>query len=560
MMWQKSFSRLKELNIGNNIEYEKSLTSAVTTSWGVEWDEDMIARDIMQNFFDANKDRLSEVNVNVDGSLVTITAPTSFDLMRLFYLGSEKSDDDIGQYGEGFKAAIMCLMRDHEVFPAAISLDKLVSMRISSAAVADTGLRPIVYDFFKSDRCCSGSKLILQGCSKKLQQAFKTGFDHFLYDGNSLLGEILWKTTDGNFAIYHSTNKDTGHIFYRKLKRGEISDIPLVIVINKKYSAIERKINKDRDRNAFGDDLTKIFYKLFARYATRNCQAAQRVIIETARNCWQRGHALLSAIADYRSYYRNSWSSKDAEEVFGDKYFAKTGNRNGFNALQYEKIEKSWIKEGRLALPGYFTSFGVINAEQHLEEIQEKAMEEAKNKDSRPPSPAENNSLDVLRYILAELDPEMAKVLTKSKISCCVAETEVLLGQLKDNREWRSYEVFLAANVFLADFPEAISIYLHEHAHIFGYDGSRGFTDALTKLLAAVIANRVSMDKYEKLWNAARDRVYQERSESPDRDKTIDSLLDSKNTAQLRDLLGRVPENIIKDLLKQDENKIAAYL
>src|SRR5207247_66860 len=89
----------------------KTLTSAVTTAWGVAWDEEYIARDLMQNFFDANRDRLDEVRVEVNGSDVRVCAPAAFNLERLFYLGSEKGDDDIGQYGEGFKVAATCLLR-----------------------------------------------------------------------------------------------------------------------------------------------------------------------------------------------------------------------------------------------------------------------------------------------------------------------------------------------------------------------------------------------------------------------------------------------------------------
>ena len=37
------------------------------------------------------------------------------ELDRLFFLGSEKGADDLGQYGEGFKAAAICLLRDHGV-------------------------------------------------------------------------------------------------------------------------------------------------------------------------------------------------------------------------------------------------------------------------------------------------------------------------------------------------------------------------------------------------------------------------------------------------------------
>ena len=41
-------------------------------SLGVHWNEDNIARDLMQNFYDANRGNLSEVKVKVQGSDVAI--------------------------------------------------------------------------------------------------------------------------------------------------------------------------------------------------------------------------------------------------------------------------------------------------------------------------------------------------------------------------------------------------------------------------------------------------------------------------------------------------------
>ena len=105
MSWENSLKILDEQRIGRNLIHLDSRTSSVTTSWGVDWSETYIARDLMQNFFDANREQLSEVQVIVEGTTVTISAPARFELARLFYLGSEKGDGDIGQYGEGFKAA-----------------------------------------------------------------------------------------------------------------------------------------------------------------------------------------------------------------------------------------------------------------------------------------------------------------------------------------------------------------------------------------------------------------------------------------------------------------------
>src|ERR1700733_387409 len=101
--------------------FVRTVESAVTTAWGVHWNEMQIARDVLQNFYDANRDQLDKVQVTKHHSDVRIAAPAQFKLERLFYLGSEKTSDDIGEYGEGFKAATVCLLRDHGVTPIGIS-------------------------------------------------------------------------------------------------------------------------------------------------------------------------------------------------------------------------------------------------------------------------------------------------------------------------------------------------------------------------------------------------------------------------------------------------------
>jgi len=264
MNWKRSLQTLRHLGIGDRLKYERTLTSSVTTAWGVHWDEEMIARDIMQNFFDANRQQLSAVKVHVDGAHVTISAPAAFDLIRLFYLGSEKGGDDVGQYGEGFKAAVMCLLRDQRVEPIALSGDEVAVLRIADEPVPKTQLKPILYDFFRSNQDIEGARLILRGCSRKLRESLAMGLDHFLHDANSLVGPRLWATGDGLFAV-HRSNQVDGHVFYRNLRRGQVPGIPVVLVINKEYAAIEKKVQHDRDRNAFGEGVMQTFYTIFAR-------------------------------------------------------------------------------------------------------------------------------------------------------------------------------------------------------------------------------------------------------------------------------------------------------
>ena len=71
---------LTQIGFNGELKPVRTLTSAVTTAWGVNWDEVYIARDLLQNFFDANRDQLQQIIVQEHGADVVISAPASFQL------------------------------------------------------------------------------------------------------------------------------------------------------------------------------------------------------------------------------------------------------------------------------------------------------------------------------------------------------------------------------------------------------------------------------------------------------------------------------------------------
>ena len=334
---------LKKLGLRDDVKHVRTERSSVTTAWGVQWDETLIARDIMQNFFDANRSRLNEVQVTAKQSTVTIAAPESCNLERLFFLGSEKDEDDVGHYGEGFKVAATCLLRDYDVTPVALSGKQVVVLRIADESVGDTKLRPLIYDFFETTAAVDGMQLILPDCTKMLIRELQNGLNHFFHQENPLIGNELWAAPGADFVIYTSGD-NKGHIFYRNLKRGEMEGIPLVLVINKKYQSIENKISKDRDRNAFGGDLMKLFYRTFARSGLRYSPPGIKTVLEAAKPCWESGHGLLHEIADMGRGRRPLLSTDAAKSIFGNDYYARS---RAFNGLEQLSVTKKSKRHGR---------------------------------------------------------------------------------------------------------------------------------------------------------------------------------------------------------------------
>jgi hypothetical protein len=549
--WKDSLRQLERFGF-SGLQHEKTVVSSVTTSWGVDWDEELVARDLMQNFFDANRDQVSEIKVTTAEGTVTVSAPSQYDLERLYFLGSEKGAEDVGQYGEGFKAAATCVLRSGGTFLAAASGRKVLRIRVDSRPAGGTQLYPLVYDYFTSAEEIPGNRLIIDGVAPELGRTVEGGLTNFFYEGNPLIGREELADYGRSFVVYRSRTSD-GHIFYRNLKRGEIPGIPLVLVLNKKYDRIEKKIQSDRDRKAFGEEMRNVFYSLWAQYFFTGDPARQRVVVEAARPCWERGdgHPLLAEIAR-----RKRWAAMSFapcwQKVFGDRYFSRSTAKNPAESLRYQTVERQWEKEGRRALPGYFTAFGVPSAASYLAEQEERAQQEAAQNGQHAPSPAEQSGIALLGEVVRGLAPEMMSVFEKGRTSYTVAKTEALLGQLKKGRAYRSREVFLAEAVFESDFAQALAAFLHEHAHIFGYDGSRGFTDALTELLENVVRFRDSLGVQESKWETIRSAVAQERrARGQAREIPAGELLEAMNESQLRHLLQQLPPTALNHLLQR---------
>jgi hypothetical protein len=173
---------------GTTCTFIRTVESAVTTAWGVHWNEMQIARGVLQNFYDANEDQLNKVKVSKHQNDVRIAEPAQFKLERLFYLGSEKTSDHLGEYGEGFKTATVCLLRDHGVTPIGISGASMVHVRLSPKAVDETRLQPLLYDFYNISPAFEGAMILLPGCSPVLARELQQGMAHFFSEQNPLFG------------------------------------------------------------------------------------------------------------------------------------------------------------------------------------------------------------------------------------------------------------------------------------------------------------------------------------------------------------------------------------
>lgn len=528
-----------------NITFSRAVPSSVTTAWGVKWDEELVARDLMQNFRDANKNEIDAISVRKKGNDVVLHGPTEFNLVRLYYLGSEKGEGDIGAYGEGFKAASVALLRDFKVIPIMVSGQSVMRLSVSAETIEDTNLRPIVYESFTHDGKVSGSYLLVLGCAKPLADALERSIEHFFWPGHPQLGELV-ESTDG-VDVYRSKSRE-GFGFYGGLRRLTIPSLPLIFNVKKSYKNLDKKIEQDRDRKAFDDKVAAIYYGIIVKATSMELA---RLILLLTRPIWHRGHPLLHRLAQECASYHGEFLEKMFEGLFAEgRYFAKTEQEWHIQRSPELAEMMRERSENAILVPSYFVYFGVDNVHTAMRKKKDEMAASLRAAQNTRPSALENMAIRFLIESLVKISPQLQALATRKEYTYLVVHTKELLGQLREGNRYRSTEVVLAADLFLKPFHTALSTLVHEYAHGYGYDGDRFFTDALTDVLEQVIANRDQIGAAEVRWAELQDLIRVERTSGnrPARDRLL-----AMPDEELQTLLLRAPDRLLEQLLNPED-------
>jgi hypothetical protein len=521
---QKIIDQYKELLLEiegiNKAEHIKTMESAVSTAWGAEpWDEMMISRDILQNFRDScveAKVSINKIKVSTKDDLIKVFAPTFFSLKKLFYIGSTKTESEadlIGQNGEGAKKCYCDLYRRGIQNPINISGEDALIIGIGKED-KDTGLRPLVYHFFKINKQ-PGCFFIVKTISKKLKNAFDFGMRNFFHSTNELLGQKLHEHND--IELYTAKTKN-GYGFYRGLKRIEIKDIPVIINIKKPYAALEKKTKMDRDRNAFSDKLQTTFFSIFSRSGFYSMEGNDAIyyILRKSKSVWKKGHPLLSSIASH-SYSRLK-DDPEMQDIFGKEYISESKFRYSTsiswsdwystNTQGYILKRDKQQKKKKIMLPSYFSSFGVESSLDSFIRNKTNTEKRIKNTKTKDLSTKQRASIDFCFKAIKEISPSFSKLFDKSEdenlyeVKFKSIKCKDLLGQLKDDSStYNNKLVYLHVSLFKGSFGKMLSTFMHELGHATGSrDGERNFSDLLTFMLQQALDKNSKVGKFSKEW------------------------------------------------------------
>ena len=365
-------------------------------------------------------------------------------------------------------------------------------------------------------------------------------------------GRQLWSSSSGKFAIRRLRGKD-GRAMYQGHDCGRIPGIPIMLIINRRYAVLERRLAGCLPSGDLQKQILPVFYRVFMRCGIRDDPEGQRVLLESGRRCWPAGHALFLEMArPGLSTGEPLWDKALTEQVFGDGYYTHSITWGDSLRLAYAAIESRWDAEGRLRLPDYFTVFGVIDAERRYDELRSIANREIRHGKRRRPTNREAQALRLLEHFISQLVPQMRVFFSRYRYRYRVIETNGLAGRFSRRPNTREVKIELSAGVFTEDLASALATFLHEHGRLFDNDGGRSFTDALTTMLEEVIRRREQLERYDVRWRILRENVLSERNAlAASHINALARQLVSLREVELGALAARLPRDV-RRILRHD--------
>ncbi|MBL8150741.1 MAG: hypothetical protein JNN15_12525, partial [Blastocatellia bacterium] len=184
----------------------------------VRWSKFKVLRDFVQNFYDSlhwqEWDNRFSYSLS-EGALSLVAHGIGFSYDWLLHIGaSTKRDNDAlyaGYFGEGFKIASLCALRDHNWKIEMFSRDWSLVVMTSELNIDGKHLKSLAYKV--SHIGCDSMNTVLRISPFNDEKLLECVLLSFYYPSNPLFGTKIWESV--NSAVYFRSNKPkpTGYPF-----------------------------------------------------------------------------------------------------------------------------------------------------------------------------------------------------------------------------------------------------------------------------------------------------------------------------------------------------------
>lgn len=171
----------------------KSQPTNISESYAdsVKWDNDKIARDVLQNFYDGHGQTLDGVRLHFEPTRtgkykVRIEGKSTYTPDKAVYIGESTKRNDAkaaGNYGEGLKMATLKLLKDGGAQDVKIASDNWkVTYSLDKGNLSDK--RVLSYSLDKTDKY-NGNYIEFETSDKELLTSLRSSLNRFYSSGNT---------------------------------------------------------------------------------------------------------------------------------------------------------------------------------------------------------------------------------------------------------------------------------------------------------------------------------------------------------------------------------------
>lgn len=501
----------------------------IVTTYPVRWTKYKVFRDFIQNFYDSVGYLQWEERFHYaynDKVLSMWVEDTNFSYEWLMHIGaSTKTADSFanaGYFGEGFKIASLCAIRDYGWTLKMSSGNWELSVISQEQRIDDRKVSMLAYDIKEreNENC---SCLEITNITEEDFAIFGSSLNGFYYPENPMMGEKLWEGREG--AVYtRSSNPYPERLPYTHDfgRRGSVfcayqllGSNPFDLVV-----CLHRYKKEDRERNSlYTFDVVRIF-KEIAYYI--DSFGAMRML-EKMRRYWNAKPKRRIDIHSWNpvisSLIEKISRSQEMSKCFCEKYpnllalpdiiTIRDRNRRG--------QARAWLsgqnKEYLLVQAG-FKKLGYKTLEDMCEEAGGFVANDSANEQER-------KGFEVLENLIEELYSgffEWRQTFPERKI--IVNEQASYHGMAKVYRKNRHLlnckgiairyeigEIYLKKSIFSRNsYYNAVATYVHEFCHEFGGDSSHSFSLGLTFAMEILLASTKVLETYRKRWETIFDK------------------------------------------------------
>ncbi len=492
----------------------------------VRWSRFKVLRDLLQNFYDAvghRQWRERFVWEWADERLTFKVAGVGFSYDWLLHLGAstkrEHPDEYAGYFGEGFKIAALCALRDHDWRIELASRDWRLQATTAGIVVDGYALTSLAYRVWRGEPVRDETILWIHPFREGDREILECVLPSFYYEENPLFGEKLWSSSKAAVFLRSGQPKPAGYpatgecrgpgiVFAGYQALGSLEP-PLVIC------AHQVRWN-DRERNTFFKmDVVRVVRETVAELPAA---AAMRVLPHFQRWWYQyprKRYDFDSWHGVVRVLAQRIGDSPEQAALWRERYphllVAEPVKSTDLPAYNRRRQALDWLHQDgrryRLVQDG-FARLGYPSLEEACEAADGFSV-------ARPPTAWERPLIALLEQTATQVFPDL---LGEKPLPPCLIikhDRAVWMGmavciprnnQARNIAGWvmrheLAYVALKPGLLRIGRGSEALSTYLHELAHSFGGDRSAAFGHALTWLLETALNHAVELTQFQQAWD-----------------------------------------------------------